>query len=140
MGMKLCTPKMKSMAIVDPSLCRYHVHMNVTPPGATFMRTKGLGAETRAETRDDGSIPAADEVETFAFHQDSARVNKDLPLPRPRLSLKVAFFLTDLREEGAANMWVVPGSTGMDVLAVPESGLVSCTPIGCRRLVDTEIC
>ena len=102
--------------------------MNVTPPGATFMRTKGLGAETRAETREDGSIPAADEVETFAFHQDSARVNKDLPLPRPRLSLKVAFFLTDLREEGAANMWVVPGSTGLDVLSVPETGLVSYTP------------
>ncbi|MCW3053563.1 MAG: phytanoyl-CoA dioxygenase [Chthonomonadales bacterium] len=66
----------------------YHAHMIVTPPS-------GL-------TQDD---------KTFGWHQDSGRVNTEIEChPRPRLSLKVAYFLSDTSEPGRGNFWVVPGS------------------------------
>lgn len=49
---------------------------------------------TRASTRPSGgSEPLGDR-----WHQDSGRVNEDLETePRPRLSVKTSFFLTDTR-------------------------------------------
>ena len=45
------------------------------------------------------------------WHQDSAELNPDLETnPRPRLSLKVAFFITDTTATGGANFMVRPGS------------------------------
>ena len=45
------------------------------------------------------------------LHQDSDRLNKELETdPQPRISLKVAYFLTDTRELGRANLYVAPGS------------------------------
>ncbi len=66
----------------------YHAHLIVTPPSG--------------QERDD---------KTFGWHQDSGRVNVEIEShPRPRLSLKVAFFLSDTSEPGRGNFWVVPGS------------------------------
>ena len=66
----------------------YHAHMIVTPPSG--------------QTQDD---------KTFGWHQDSGRVNQEIEChPRPRLSLKVAYFLSDTSEPGRGNFWVVPGS------------------------------
>ncbi len=45
------------------------------------------------------------------WHQDSSRVNHDLhDDPRPRLSVKVGYFLSDVTTRDCGNMWVVPGS------------------------------
>jgi ectoine hydroxylase len=45
------------------------------------------------------------------WHQDSGRVNDDVEgEPRPRLSVKASFFLTDTTRPGAPQFWAVPGS------------------------------
>src|SRR5438874_927058 len=68
----------------------YHSHMNVTPPLPP------------------GEAPPKKRLQ---WHQDSDRLNKDLETnPRPRISLKVGYFLTDTTEPGHGNMYVLPGS------------------------------
>src|SRR5262249_15944714 len=42
--------------------------------------------------------------------------------PRPRLSLKVAYFLSDASEPGRGNFWVIPGSHLHDTIRRPENG------------------
>jgi ectoine hydroxylase-related dioxygenase (phytanoyl-CoA dioxygenase family) len=70
----------------------YHTHLTVTPPepeGSTLEKD-GLG---------------------LGWHQDSGRINNDFDQePRPMVSLKVAFFLTDTSETGRGNFFVLPGS------------------------------
>lgn len=76
----------------------YHAHLIVTPPSG--------------QERDD---------RTFGWHQDSGRINRDIEThPRPRLSIKVAYFLSDASEEGRGNFWIVPGSHRHDSIAVPD--------------------
>ncbi len=76
----------------------YHAHLIVTPPSG----------QQRTE-------------KTFGWHQDSGRVNFDMEeTPRPRLSIKVAYFLSDTSEEGRGNFWVVPGSHRKDRIDVPD--------------------
>lgn len=78
----------------------YHSHLIITPPAN--------------KPRDN---------KTYGWHQDSGRVNVEMEShPRPRLSLKVAYFLSDASEEGRGNFWVVPGSHLQDVLDKSESG------------------
>lgn len=56
----------------------------------------------------------------LAFHQDSGRVNHEIEShPRPRLSMKVVAWLSDLSEPGRGNFWVVPGSHLSDSLEIP---------------------
>ena len=79
----------------------YHAHLIVTPP----------------------SGKAKDE-KTFGWHQDSGRVNVEMEShPRPRLSLKVAYFLSDITEPGRGNFWIVPRSHVKDTLKLPEEGI-----------------
>lgn len=79
----------------------YHAHLIVTPPSG--------------KPRDE---------KTFGWHQDSGRVNQEMEShPRPRLSLKVAYFLSDTSEEGRGNFWVIPGSQNDDELTRPEGGV-----------------
>jgi Phytanoyl-CoA dioxygenase (PhyH) len=78
----------------------YHSHLIVTPPS--------------------GQKPTD---ATFGWHQDSGRVNGDIRTPgRPMLSLKVAYFLSDVSEEGRGNFWVVPGGHKSDTLDRPDDG------------------
>ena len=86
----------KMWGILGWNLSLYHAHLIVTPPS---------GAERS---------PA-----TFGWHQDSGRVNFDLPAPRPRLSVKVGYFLSDVSEEGRGNFWVIPGSHVAEQVDVP---------------------
>ena len=78
----------------------YHAHLIVTPPS--------------------GQAP---DQKTFGWHQDSGRTNVELEGdPRPRLSLKVAYFLSDTSEPGRGNFWVVPGSHLINKMDKPASG------------------
>ena len=61
---------------------------------------------------------------TWKWHQDSGRLNQDMETePRPRISIKVAYFLTDVSEEGRGNFWVVPGSHLRNEIELPASGM-----------------
>lgn len=87
----------KVWGILGWNIYLYHTHLIVTPPSG--------------QERSDA---------TFGWHQDSGRVNRDIDtVPRPRLSLKVAYFLSDVGEAGRGNFWVVPGSHLQDDLEQP---------------------
>lgn len=78
----------------------YHCHLDVHPPLARR------------------PAPA------WRWHQDGGRQNVELEKPRPQLSLKVAYFLTDVDEAEHGAMWVIPGSHRHDRLERPENGSV----------------
>ena len=67
--------------------------------------------------------PDAEEGEGWLeWHQDSGRVNIEMEThPRPRLSMKVAYFLTDVSEPGRGNFYIRPGSHLKSDMPVPES-------------------
>ncbi len=69
----------------------YHCHLDIHPP------------EPVAEPR-------------WRWHQDGGRQNVELESPRPRLSVKVAFFLTDVPTPEHGALRVVPGSHRRDSL------------------------
>ncbi len=75
----------------------YHCHLDVHPPTA------------RVE-------PA------WRWHQDGGRQNLDLPPPRPRLSVKAAYFLTDVETPDHGGLWVLRGSHVRDRLERPRNG------------------
>jgi ectoine hydroxylase len=81
----------------------YHCHLDVHPPAPPHGR--------------------------WGWHQDGGRQNVDLPSPRPKLSLKVAFFLTDVEEETQAPMWIVPGSHRRDRLERDNTRPTGATPL-----------
>ena len=67
------------------------------------------------------------------FHQDSGRINIDIETdPRPRISLKVGYLLSDASQPGCGNMWVVPGSHLRNTLDPPASG--QSQPEGARPI------
>jgi ectoine hydroxylase len=87
----------KVWGILGWNIYLYHAHLIVTPPSGQQRNDK-----------------------TFSWHQDSGRVNREMESPRPRLSIKVAYFLSDTSVEGRGNFWVVPGSHHTDHLEVPD--------------------
>ena len=75
----------------------YHCHLDVTPPRKQPRR------------------PA------WGWHQDGGRQNLELDSdPRPRMSLKVAFWLSDVSVPDRGNMLIVPGSHERNTLPRPE--------------------
>jgi ectoine hydroxylase-related dioxygenase (phytanoyl-CoA dioxygenase family) len=90
----------KVWGILGWNIYQYHAHLIVTPPSGKQRDNK-----------------------TFGWHQDSGRVNQEIEShPRPRLSLKVAYFLSDTSVEGRGNFWVIPGSHKNDTLVRPADG------------------
>jgi len=87
----------------------YHCHLDVHPP-----------------LRDERPEP-------WRWHQDGGRQNLELESPRPRLSVKVAYFLTDVSAAEQGCLWVIPGSHRHDVLARPPNG--SVRPPGAEPLL-----
>ncbi|MBD0330091.1 MAG: phytanoyl-CoA dioxygenase family protein [Thermoleophilia bacterium] len=73
----------------------YHCHLDVHPP-----------------------LRAAAPV--WGWHQDGGRQNVDLESPRPRLSVKAAYFLTDVATPRHGALWVLPGSQRRDTLPRPD--------------------
>ena len=102
----------------------YHSHLDVTPPANPETTTW-----------------------TVAWHQDSMRVNDEIEIhPRPRLSLKVGIYLSDVSEPGRGNTLIVPGSHLDDELDCPEDGLSNptgaeplCVKPGSAVLIDRRI-
>ena len=91
----------KVWGILGWNIYLYHGHLIVTPPSGQERGDK-----------------------TFGWHQDSGRVNQEMEgHPRPRLSLKVAYFLSDTTEPGRGNFWVIPGSHNRDELEQPAGGM-----------------
>ncbi|WP_159881984.1 phytanoyl-CoA dioxygenase family protein [Paenibacillus puerhi] len=89
----------KVWGILGWNIYLYHCHMIVTPP-------------TGLEKND----------KTFGWHQDSGRMNREMEShPRPRVSLKVAYFLSDISEAGRGNFYIVPNShLKDDDIVVPD--------------------
>jgi ectoine hydroxylase-related dioxygenase (phytanoyl-CoA dioxygenase family) len=64
---------------------------------------------------------AGGEVPTWRWHQDGGRQNLELETePRPRLSLKVAWFLSDLSRSDGGNLMLLAGSHRSNTLAKPR--------------------
>ena len=80
----------KVWGILGWNIYSYHTHVRITPP----------------------VLPDAEQQRSWLeWHQDSARVNLEMQTqPRPRLSLKVAYFLTDVSQPDRGNFYVLPGS------------------------------
>jgi ectoine hydroxylase len=86
------------MQVLGDNIHCYHCHLDVHP-----------GAETPRDV--------------WLWHQDGGVVNRDLETsPRPRLSVKVAFFLTDVSMPGRGNLVVLPGSQRTDRMEPPADG------------------
>ncbi|MCZ6678964.1 MAG: phytanoyl-CoA dioxygenase family protein [Candidatus Poribacteria bacterium] len=79
----------KIWGIMGWNIFLYHAHLHIKPPS--------LDTE-----------PGAGWLE---WHQDSARMNVEIKTrPRPRLSMKIGYFLTDISEPGRGNFYIIPGS------------------------------
>jgi len=91
----------KVWGILGWNIYLYHAHLIVTPPSG--------------QPKDD---------RTFGWHQDSGRVNVEIEChPRPRLSLKVAYFLSDVSEPDRGNFWIIPGSHLCDAIERPPDNI-----------------
>ena len=92
---------MKVVDILGWHIQLYHSHMIVTPP------SQGGGDRRRRR---------------LGWHQDSGRINLDIESePRPRISLKVGYFLTDLTGDDRGNFHVIPGSHLANRLKLPDN-------------------
>ncbi|HCL27859.1 MAG TPA: hypothetical protein DIC52_05440 [Candidatus Latescibacteria bacterium] len=105
----------------------YHTHMTYTPPepAGHTAETHGIG---------------------LGWHQDSGTLNQDLEsAPRPRVSLKVAYFLSDTSETGRGNFYVLPGShllddfPGADRKGLVDGGIPVCVPPGTAVFFDRRL-
>ena len=114
----------KVWGILGWNIYSYHSHLDVTPPANPDTTTWQV-----------------------AWHQDSMRVNDEIEIhPRPRLSLKVGYYLSDVTEPGRGNTLIVPGSHVDDELDCPADGLSNpvgaeplCVKPGSAVLVDRRI-
>lgn len=94
----------KVWGILGWNIQLYHSHMNVTPP---------LPADAEPPRK------------RLQWHQDSDRVNREMETnPRPRLSLKIGYFLTDTTAAGRGNMYVLPGSQLENQISFPADGIL----------------
>jgi ectoine hydroxylase-related dioxygenase (phytanoyl-CoA dioxygenase family) len=83
---------------LGPNIFMYHAHLDVHPP------------EREPST-------------AWKWHQDGGIQNRDLETsPRPRMSVKVAYFLTDVSAPGRGNFVVLPGSHRLDTIERPVAG------------------
>lgn len=90
----------KVWGILGWNIKLYHSHLIALPP---------LPPEERKKQR------------RLGWHQDSGRLNIELEgEPRPRVSLKVAYFLTDTSVPGRGNFHVLPGSHKFNKVKMPE--------------------
>ena len=90
----------KLWSILGWNIYLYHSHLDVTP----------------FENADD-------QPWNVAWHQDSMRVNDEIEsTPRPRLSVKIGYYLTDVSTPNHGNTLVLPGSHLSNSLDCPNDG------------------
>lgn len=114
----------KVWGVLGWNIYLYHSHLDVTPP----------------------ADPAA-LAWRVAWHQDSMRVNDEIEThPRPRLSLKVGFYLTDVSRPARGNTLIVPGSHLRDEIDCPADGVTDpagaepvCVRPGAALLLDRRL-
>ncbi len=98
--------------VLGPNIFMYHCHLDVHPP-----------------EHDGGRRP-------WMWHQDGGIVNRDLEgSPRPRLAVKLGYFLTDVSEPGRGNFVVLPGSHRSNAIDRPtddDNDLPGAVPILAR--------
>ena len=64
------------------------------------------------------------EKQRLRWHQDSGRLNRELEGdPRPRVSLKIAFFISDVSAPGRGNFHVIPGTHLQNKIELPDKVL-----------------
>jgi ectoine hydroxylase-related dioxygenase (phytanoyl-CoA dioxygenase family) len=80
--------------------------------------------------------PEPDAEQPWMWHQDGGVMNRDLESdPRPRMSVKFAYFLTDVSEPGYGNFVVLPGSHVKNAIERPaddDNDIPGATPILAR--------
>tara|TARA_Y100000588_G_scaffold221356_1_gene235203 strand:- start:150 stop:1034 length:885 start_codon:yes stop_codon:yes gene_type:complete len=93
----------KVWEILGWNLQLYTSHMNITPP----VPPESRGVKKR-----------------LGWHIDTGNLDMEPEIdPRPRISLKVGYFLTDTSELGRGNLWVVPGSHQHNELELPPDAV-----------------
>lgn len=91
----------KLLSILGWNIYLYHSHLDVTPSENTN-----------------------DQPWSVAWHQDSMRVNDEIESnPRPRLSVKIGYYLTDVSTPNHGNTLVLPGSHLDNRLDCPDDGV-----------------
>ena len=117
----------KVWGILGWNIQMYHSHLVVTPPQP--------GAKQQGDRR-------------LSWHQDSDRLNHEMETsPRPRISIKVAYFLSDTSEPDRGNFMVIPGSHMQDSINLPngnrkvelEEGVPILAPVGSAVFFDRRI-
>ncbi len=116
----------KVWGILGWNIQLYLTHMDITPPPPP---------------------DAEQEKKRLGWHQDSGRLNSELETdPRPRVSVKVGYFLTDTTEVGRGNFYVIPGSHTQnklefpaDEVSDPEGATPVCVPPGTAVIFDRRI-
>lgn len=114
----------KVWGILGWNIYLYHSHLDVTP--------------CENAQRQNWSV---------AWHQDSMRVNDEIEsVPRPRLSIKVGYYLSDVSESNRGNTLIVPGSHLQNELACPQDGHSNpdgaeplCVSPGSAVIIDRRI-
>jgi ectoine hydroxylase len=100
--------------LLGPNIFMYHCHLDVHPP-----EPEPMPGTTR-----------------WMWHQDGGIQNRDIESdPRPRLSVKIAYFLTDVSEPGRGNFMVLPGSHCRNQIERPQDDsnhIIGATPILAR--------
>ncbi len=93
----------KAWGLLGWNLQLFHTQLIVTPPA-----------------------PAGATAGAYGWHRDNNRMNVELGVDdQPRISVKVAYFLTDLPEPGMGNFCVVPGSHRSARSALPDPEVTS---------------
>jgi hypothetical protein len=114
----------KVWGILGWNIYLYHSHIDITPPADEHALTWRV-----------------------AWHQDSMRVNDEIESePRPRLSLKIGYYLTDASQPDRGNTLVVPGSHLQNEIDCPADGVSSppgaeplCIKAGTAVIIDRRI-
>jgi ectoine hydroxylase len=114
----------KVWGILGWNIYLYHSHVDITPPA------------------DEAALKWR-----VAWHQDSMRINDEVESqPRPRLSLKIGFYLTDASEPDRGNTLILPGSHHCDEIDCPPDGNSNpagaepvCVKPGAALIIDRRI-
>jgi ectoine hydroxylase-related dioxygenase (phytanoyl-CoA dioxygenase family) len=112
---------------LDPSFIELVDHPSVLP-----LVVSELGANVYVYHCHLDVHPSQADDARWRWHQDGGRQNIDVESPRPRLSLKAAYFLTDVPTARYGPMWIIPGSHRRDTLERPANG--SLLPPGAMPL------